>query len=233
MPEAPSAPGSARSRGLLIVLSSPSGAGKTTLARRLLGEFDRTAFSVSYTTRPPRKNERDGIDYHFVDLDGFQRMIDAGEFAEWAEVHGNRYGTAKTTVESALADGRDVIFDIDWQGGRSLFTQWPDDALMVFVVPPGLDILEARLRGRGTDAEDVIQRRLAKAVDEMRHHREYQHVVVNDDLDRAYQLLKAIYLTRRHSADASVDGPALADARQVLAGHDPEGARQQADAMLS
>lgn len=184
-------------RGVLLILSSPSGAGKTTLARRLLDEFDRTEFSVSYTTRPPRKNERDGIDYVFVDSERFQQMIASGELAEWAEVHGNYYGTSRTAVDTALVGGRDVVFDVDWQGARQLVAQWPDDAVRVFVLPPDLETLEARLRGRGTDPEDVIRRRLAKAVDEMTHYQEYQHVIVNDDLERAYDILRAIYLVRR------------------------------------
>ena len=220
-------------RGLLIVLSSPSGAGKTTLAHRLLDEFDSTEFSVSYTTRAPRKNERDGVDYHFVDGARFQRMIDGDEFAEWAEVHGNRYGTGRATVERALAGGRDVIFDIDWQGGRALFEKWPDDALMVFIAPPDLDILATRLRGRGTDAEDVIERRLAKAVDELRHHREYQQLIVNDDLDRAYALLRAMYLATRYRGTRGVLADPVARAERLLAGHDTAAARQRVEAMLT
>ena len=223
-------------RGLLIVLSSPSGAGKTTLAHRLLDEFEATEFSISFTTRAPRKNERDGLDYHFVTGARFQRMIDDDEFAEWAEVHGNRYGTDKTTVERALAGGRDVIFDIDWQGGRSLSQKWPEDALMVFIAPPGLDILAARLRGRGTDAEDVIKRRLAKAVDEMRHHGEYLHVIVNDDLDRAYGLLRAIYLTTRYRGQVATLTGALAEtvaeAERALSTYDEAAARELVEAML-
>lgn len=230
-PPESNAPQPAPVRGLLIVLSSPSGAGKTTLAHRLLDEFDATEFSVSVTTRPPRPNERDGIDYHFVDDERFQRMIDDGEFAEWAEVHGNRYGTAKTTVERALAGGRDVIFDIDWQGGRSLFSQWPEDALMVFIAPPDLDILAARLRGRGTDSEDVIERRLAKAVDELRHHREYQHLIVNDDLDRAYGFLRAMYLAARYR-QVGVTDERVAEVERTLAGHDGPSARARVEAML-
>lgn len=196
-----------RDRGLLIVLSSPSGAGKTTLAKRLLAEFESVEFSISYTTRAPRKGERDGVDYHFLDMAGFQSMIDNDELAEWAEVHGNRYGTGNDSVERALSDGRDVIFDIDWQGGRSLAQKWPDDALMVFIFPPDLETLAARLRGRATDADDVIQRRLANAVDEMSHHTEYQHVIFNDDLDQAYDLLRAIYLVRRYGAGLRDDVP--------------------------
>lgn len=194
------------SRGILVIISSPSGAGKTTLSRRLLSEFDNMEFSVSFTTRAPRKNERDGVDYFFVDDDQFDGMIEAGEFAEWAQVHGNRYGTSRAVVDRALSEGRDVVFDVDWQGGRKLKAQWPDDALMIFILPPDLDTLENRLRRRATDAEEVIQRRLRKAVDEMTHHPEYDHLIVNDELDRAYTILRAVYLTRR---DGDVADPAL------------------------
>ncbi len=199
-----SPPSASPQRGLLVILSSPSGAGKTTLARRLLAEFPSMEFSVSYTTRQPRKNERDGVDYHFVEPGEFERMCEAGEFAEWALVHGNYYGTARATVEEALVGGRDVIFDIDWQGGRALAEKWPRDALKVFILPPDFQTLAGRLRGRGTDAEGVIRRRLDKALDEIEHHREYEHVIVNDDLEAAYALLRAIYLVR-HFGDRDRD----------------------------
>jgi len=192
-------------RGTLVIVSSPSGAGKTTLTRRLLEEFAgpphrQLAFSVSYTTRPQRPGEVAGRDYHFVTPAEFDAMVGRGEFAEHAYVHGNRYATAQAPVEAALADGTDVIFDVDWQGGAALAKRWPADSLKIFILPPDLDTLSARLVRRGTDAPDVIDRRLRKAIEELEHFDEYQHLIVNDDLDRAYQVLRAIYLTRRHGA---------------------------------
>lgn len=185
-------------RGTLVIVSSPSGAGKTTLTRRLLAEMGpRLEFSISYTTRPMRPGEVDGRDYWFVTPEAFQAMVERGEFAEHAVVFHNRYGTAQAPVEAALAAGRDVIFDVDWQGGAALSARWPDDSLKIFILPPDLASLEARLRQRATDTPEVIDRRLRKAIDELSHYGEYQHLIVNDDLERAYQLLRAIYLTRR------------------------------------
>jgi guanylate kinase len=188
-------------RGTLLIVSSPSGAGKTTLTRRLLEEFagppNRLAFSVSYTTRPQRAGEVEGRDYHFVTPEQFERMVERGEFAEHAFVFGNRYGTAQAPVEAALGRGSDVIFDVDWQGGAALAARWPDDALKIFILPPDLESLAARLRSRATDAPDVIERRQRKAIEELNHFDEYHHLIVNDDVDRAYEVLRAIYLTRR------------------------------------
>jgi guanylate kinase len=201
----------AGSRGTLMIVSSPSGAGKTTLTRRLLDELagpPRTLdFSVSYTTRPQRPGEVEGRDYHFISPAEFERMIERGEFAEHAFVHGNRYGTAQAPVEAALTEGKDVIFDVDWQGGAALAARWPHDSLKVFILPPDLDVLARRLRTRATDAPEVIDRRLRKAIEELGHFHEYQHLIVNDDLERAYAVLRAIYLTRRFGA---VDRPDVA-----------------------
>jgi guanylate kinase len=179
--------------GLLVVISSPSGAGKTTLCHRLLKEFPKLVFSVSYTTRPIRPNERDGVDYHFIDSGRFDEMVRQSEFAEWAEVHGNRYGTSVKAVDEALSGGRDVLFDIDYQGGRQLQAKFKPDALLMFILPPSLEELEQRLRRRATDREDVIRLRLQKALEEIGHYAFYDYLVVNDDLDRAYEDVRAIY----------------------------------------
>jgi guanylate kinase len=194
----------ASQRGILMIVSSPSGAGKTTLTRQLLEEFagppPQLAFSVSYTTRPQRPGEVEGRDYHFVTPEQFEEMARRGDFAEHAFVFGNRYGTAQAPVEAALTRGTDVIFDVDWQGGAALATRWPHDSLKVFILPPDLKSLAVRLQKRATDAPEVIERRLRKAIEELHHFDEYQHLIVNDDLERAYQVLRAIYLTRRHGA---------------------------------
>ncbi|MCA9674745.1 MAG: guanylate kinase [Kofleriaceae bacterium] len=204
-------------RGILVIVSSPSGAGKTTLTRRLLDEVPAIGFSVSYTTRPMRPGERDGVDYHFVDVAAFERMVEGGEFAEHAVVHGNRYGTAKAPIEAALAAGRDLIFDVDWQGGQALSAQWPEDALKIFILPPDLDTLASRLRRRATDAPDVIERRLRQAITELAHWDEYQFLIVNDDLERAYPVLRALYFLRRFGPPF-VDGRDATPALATLAG---------------
>lgn len=185
-------------RGFLLIVSSPSGAGKTTLTRRLLREYDSLDFSVSFTTRPQRSGERDGVDYHFVANATFDRMVEDGEFAEWFVVHGNRYGTARAPIEASLAAGRDMIFDVDFQGARALADAWPRDSLRVFILPPDLATLASRLRSRATDAADVIERRLRKAIDELGHYTEYDELIVNAELEPAYRVLTAVYLTRRH-----------------------------------
>jgi guanylate kinase len=201
-------PTSTHDRGVLVIVSSPSGAGKTTLTRRLLKEFEgQLEFSVSYTTRPMRAGETDGRDYWFVDPERFQAMVERGEFAEHAWVHSNRYGTARAPIEAALAAGRDVIFDVDWQGGQALSSRWPEDSLKIFILPPSHDTLERRLRQRATDAQNVIEARLRKAREELEHYREYEHLIVNDELERAYAVLRATYLTRRYGTVDRSDVP--------------------------
>ncbi len=179
---------------MLLVVSSPSGAGKTTLTRRLMKDFQKLTFSISYTTRPAREGETDGKDYHFVDASTFDKMVAEDRFAEHATVHGNSYGTADAQIREAFAADRDVLFDIDYQGGRQLKAKYPAEAVMIFVLPPTMETLAGRLRNRATDSETIIRRRLAKAVDELGHYHAYEHLVVNDDLEVAYDQLRAIYL---------------------------------------
>lgn len=216
-------------RGVLVIVSSPSGAGKTTLTRRLLGDFPQLEFSVSYTTRPIRPGEVDGRDYHFVTPEAFEQMVERGEFAEHAFVFGNRYGTAQAPIEAALARGLDVIFDVDWQGADALCARWPVDSLKIFILPPSLDVLAARLRTRATDAPEVIDRRLRKAIEELGHYSAYEHLIVNDDLDRAYAVLRAIYLTRRYGVVDRPDVPyPLAELGRVVTAN--EGTKPDAHA---
>lgn len=178
-------------RGRLIVIAAPSGAGKTTLVRALLDREPGLRFSVSYTTRPPRASEQDGVDYFFVSEERFREMVAQGGFLEHARVFDNWYGTGREHVESLLAAGHSVLLEIDWQGARQVRERAPE-AVTVFIMPPSLAELERRLRGRATDSEDVIARRLADAVDDMRHWDEFAYVVINDDLERAADELAAI-----------------------------------------
>jgi guanylate kinase len=188
-------------RGLLIVVSSPSGAGKTTLCRRLISEFPDVIFSVSYTTRPKRRGEEEGVDYCFVDRARFDAMIENGEFAEWADVHQHRYGTTVEAVRQALEGGRHVLFDIDYQGGRQIKAKFAEEAVLVFVLPPSLEELERRLHKRDTDAPEVIERRLRKAHEELKQYGIYQYLIVNDDIARAYDRLRAVYLAAQSGID--------------------------------
>lgn len=185
-------------RGILLVVSSPSGAGKTTLCSRLRDEFSQLDFSISYTTRPPRPNERNGVEYFFIDQAEFAEMAARDAFAENAIVHGNNYGTSAALVSQALQEGRDMLFDIDFQGGRQLKQRFASEVILVFVVPPSLGELARRLRARATDSEEVIQRRLRVAKEELRHYHEYDYVIVNDELEKAYDALRAIYVAALH-----------------------------------
>jgi guanylate kinase len=179
-------------RGLLLVLSSPSGAGKTTLARRLI-EADRgISMSVSVTTRAPRPGEVDGYDYRFIDEASFKRMRDKGELLEWARVFGNFYGTPRAPVESAIASGRDVLFDIDWQGAQQLSEKMKHDVVRVFILPPSAAALEERLRARAQDPETVVKRRMSAASEEISHWPEYDYVIVNAKLESSMAGLMAI-----------------------------------------
>ena len=179
-------------RGVALVVSAPSGAGKTTLIKRLLQEFPQFCYSVSCTTRPPRKGEVDGRDYHFMDREEFERRVAQGYFAEWAEVHGNLYGTPLAEVREALDAGRDMLFDIDVQGALQVKEKIP--GCYVFVFPPSLDELRSRLSSRGSDDADTIARRLANARGEVEQAKHFEYWVVNDDLDEAYDELRAAYL---------------------------------------
>jgi len=188
-------------RGLMFVLSSPSGAGKTTLTRRLMNADAQAALSVSATTRPPRLGEVDGKDYFFVDEAAFERMIQEDAFLEWAHVFGHRYGTPKAPVETVLAAGRDVLFDIDWQGAQQLYQEAGPDVVRVFILPPSIEELERRLRARNTDSDAVIEDRMARAKSEIGHWDGYDYVLINDDVERCFaqvrQILTAERLKRR------------------------------------
>ena len=184
-------------RGVMLVLSSPSGAGKTTLSRKLLETDPAVELSVSVTTRPKRSGETDGRDYHFIGRDRFDAMVRGGELLEWAEVFDNCYGTPRAPVLSALAAGRDVLFDIDWQGTQQLREKASKDLVSVFVLPPSVAELERRLKTRAADSDEVIHGRMAKAADEMSHWAEYDYVVINRNLDRAFTEVCAILAAER------------------------------------
>lgn len=186
-----------RRRGLMLLISSPSGAGKTSLSRRLVADHAELDLSISATTRAPRPGEENGREYHFLDREGFDAMIEAGEFLEWAHVHEHRYGTPRAPVMAALEAGHDVLFDIDWQGAAAISREAPDDVVRVFILPPSMGELSRRLHARAQDHGDVIQRRLGRAYDEIPHWRSYDYVIVNEDYDRAYADLAHIYHAER------------------------------------
>jgi guanylate kinase len=184
-------------RGLMFVLSSPSGAGKTTLSRLLLRADRNVELSISVTTRPKRRGEVNGRDYHFIDRARFDTMVAKGELLEWAEVFGHRYGTPRNPVIKALQAGRDVLFDIDWQGTQQLRERAPTDLVSVFVLPPSVTELERRLKSRAQDSKTVIGSRMAKAAGEMSHWPEYDYVIVNRDKTEAFVEVRAILAAER------------------------------------
>lgn len=188
---------SGRRRGLMLVLSSPSGAGKTTLSRMLLDEFSDVKLSISATTRPPRPNEVDGKDYFFKTPEAFRKMIDGREFLEWAHVFDKYYGTPRADTVARLEVGEDVLFDVDWQGADALHDQMPNDVVSVFILPPSIEALKERLTGREGSTPELVARRMEDAKREIMHWRRYDYAIVNDDLEIAYQRLKRILLVER------------------------------------
>ena len=184
-------------RGLLLLVSSPAGAGKTSLSRRLVSDHADLTLSISWTTRAPRPGEEEGREYFFVDRPGFEAMIAKGGFLEWAEVNGNLYGTPMAAVMSALDEGKDVLFDIDWQGAKQVAEKAPDDSVRVFILPPSWEDLSRRLHARAQDSEEVINQRLALGKEEIAHWRLYDYVIVNKNFDRAYADLGHIYRSER------------------------------------
>jgi guanylate kinase len=202
-------------RGKLFVFSAPSGAGKTTLVRRILESHPDVRVSISSTTRKQRSTENSGVDYFFIDHRKFEAMRDADEFLEHAEVFGNFYGTSRRQVEELRDAGHDVILEIDWQGAQQVRTNQPD-CRTIFILPPSIEELERRLRGRQTDAEKVIRQRLGEAVSDIAHWPEFDHVVINDDLDRAAETLSAIM--RDDETESRTSNPALRKRVEALLG---------------
>ena len=186
-----------RRRGLLVVLSSPSGAGKSTISRMLLEADPNITMSVSATTRPMRPGEVDGVDYHFVDEAEFNRQIEADEFAEWAYVFDHLYGSPKEPIKEALKDGRDTLFDIDWQGTQQLEYAFRTDLVLIFILPPSMKELERRLHQRGTDSDEIIAGRMRRAASEIGHWAEYDYVLINEDMSQCLEDVRAIIAAER------------------------------------
>lgn len=199
MSAAPTAPAAAR--GTLYVISAPSGAGKTSLVKALIGSLDGVTVSVSHTTRAPRPGEQDGREYHFVDVERFRAMTAEGAFLEHAKVFDNYYGTSRAVVQERLAAGLDVILEIDWQGARQVRAVMPE-CVSIFILPPSRPALEDRLRGRAQDSDEVIARRMRDAVNEMQHWEEYDYLIVNDVFNEALAQLQAVFLARRLRREA-------------------------------
>lgn len=196
-------------RGNLIIISAPSGTGKTTILKKLFAQLKGVTFSVSHTTRQPRTGEVDGIDYHFVDKDDFQKMLEADQFLEWAEVHGNFYGTSKAEVQKHLDNGLDVFLDIDVQGARQVRQAAGEESFSVFVVPPSWQEQEKRLTGRGTDSVETIKLRLENAQHEMKDAGLYDYLIVNDTVERAVDTLRSIIVAQRSRTRRGTDGTPL------------------------
>jgi len=194
-----------RRRGVMLIVSSPSGAGKTTISRLLLEREPGLTMSVSVTTRPRRPSEVSGRDYHFIDRGEYDRMVERHELLEHAEVFGNGYGTPRAPVEKALAEGRDILFDIDWQGTRQLAETARADMVSVFILPPSFAELERRLRTRAQDSAEAVARRMAKAADEMSHWEEYDYIVINEDVERSVIAVQSILTAERYRRDRQLD----------------------------
>ncbi|WP_374419220.1 guanylate kinase [Novosphingobium arvoryzae] len=190
-------PDTLQRRGLMFILSSPSGAGKTTIARKLLAHDAEIRMSVSVTTRPPRPGEVDGQDYIFASQTEFDRMVEDGQFLEWATVFGNSYGTPKAQVKAGIREGQDFLFDIDWQGTQQLYQKMETDVVRVFLLPPSIDELRRRLTGRGTDPAEVIQSRMDRARAEISHWDGYDYVIVNDDIEACFAKVCEILAAER------------------------------------
>lgn len=200
MDVAPTDPVNLQRRGLLVVLSSPSGAGKTTISRLLLEADPGIAMSISVTTRPKRPGETQGHDYHFVEDGEFQRMVETDEFAEYATVFNHHYGTPAAPVRSAIEGGHDILFDIDWQGTQQLHSAMGDDLVRIFILPPSMAELERRLRARGTDSDKVIEERMRRADGEISHWKEYDYVLINQDRDQCLAEVRSIVAAERLKA---------------------------------
>jgi guanylate kinase len=201
VPWMPSISATIRRRGIMLVLSSPSGAGKSTIARNLLESDPSLELSISVTTRQRRGSEIDGVHYHFVSMREFERLRDSDALLEWAEVHGNYYGTPREPAEAAMAQGRDMLFDIDWQGAKQLNEKMRADIVSIFILPPSMIELKSRLQRRAEDSATTIDTRLLNARAELEHWREYDYVVINDDLDRAFASVKSIVAAERLRRD--------------------------------
>ena len=200
----------------LLIVSSPSGAGKTTLVKKLIANFDTIAFSVSYTTRIAREDEQDGKDYFFINKNRFQQMIMDNEFVEHETVHQSLYGTSKAFIERSLKQGLDLVFDVEGRGGISLSKLFPKYAITVFMLPPDMDVLEYRLRSRGTESEESICQRLSKVYQELLYYKQYKHIVINKDIDVAYDKICSIYQSDNHVLEYPTETKTIMHAETLI-----------------